>query len=88
MPIVSCPVSRHYCEESGSLFYIPFHQIGKTPLGLLLLRLSNPESLSIYSYERYASPLIIFVALCGHVDCVQGEGGEREVKDPLEFCLL
>ena len=50
-----------------SIFFAPSHQVflhfDKIPLTLLLSRLNSPSSLSLSPYERFPSPLIIFMDL-------------------------
>lgn len=63
-----CPLSLilsgRFCLH---LFYFPhqaFIHVDKMPLTLLSSRLNVSSSLSICSYDRCSSPLIIFVLLC------------------------
>jgi len=68
LPIASCPGTGHQRKEPGSVFFAPSLQthihIAKIPPSLLFSRLNSPRSLSLSSYVRCSSPLIIFVVLC------------------------
>lgn len=62
-----CPVTGHYWEESGSLFFpltSHIYTLIRSISAFSSLRLSNPVSLSPSSYDSCSCFLIIFVALC------------------------
>lgn len=63
----SYPVTGYYWEESGSLFFIPAHQlfvhIDKVLLSFPFSRLNTVCFLSLSSHERCSSPLILLTVL-------------------------
>lgn len=67
VPIASYSFTGHHWKQSGSIFVISSHQViihmGKIPMSLLFYRPTHPSSLGLFSYNRYSSPLISFVAL-------------------------
>lgn len=62
-----CPVAGHHWKDPGSVVFanLPSGYVDKFPLSLSLLisRPNSPTFLSFFSYEKWSSPLNIFMAL-------------------------
>lgn len=76
VPVVSCPVPRNHLKSAFIflLLLISYlHTLIKSSLNFFFSRLNSPCSFRLFSYGRYSTPLVIFVALCwacSHVSMV------------------
>lgn len=97
VPIASGPVPGHHWKEPGHVFFglsfQVFIHINRIPLNLPFTRLSSPNFLSLSSYDRCSSPLIIFVAiaslipLCPRVSCNREPRNWHGIPDVASLCV-
>lgn len=81
LPIASCPISRHYWDESGSRLQ-PSHQVfnkhtDQIPWSPLFCRLNGPSSICLSSHTNVPVPSLPSIGLTSINPFISGTGKLR-----------